>query len=1057
MQFTDVFIRRPVFASALSFMVLVIGIISFMQMPVRQYPQIDSSVITVTTTYPGASAELMAGFVTTPLESSIGSIDGIDYMTSTNLQNTSQIVVNLQLGYPMEKAITDIANEVSSVRWKLPKDVQDPVIAKTDPNAEPIVYLAFSSDTMSSEAVTDYMIRVVQPQLETLDGVSQAQIMGEREYAMRINLDSQLMKSLQVTPNDVMKKISDNNLQAAAGRIEGELQEYNVTANTDMASVPQFENLVVKSTDGNLTRLQDVADIQLGAKTYRNSAVVNGKETIVIGIIPTSDANPLAVSEAVHKILPEIQETLPKAITATITYDSSLFIAASIDEVYHTMGEATLLVIAVIFLFLGSFRAVVIPLVTIPLSLIGVCGIMLALGFSINTLTLLAWVIAIGLVVDDAIVVLENIYRHMEEGVKPMPASIIGAREIGFAVIAMTITLAAVYAPIGFTGGLTGILFTEFAFTLAAAVIVSGFIALTLSPMMCSRILTLDSMNTGFSHKIDEFFEKFQNQYKNLLLLVLKLRWIVVAFAAAATLLLLYLMATTPEELAPVEDQGVVLTYISGPSSSNIKFTEKYTAMMDPVYNGVPEKDAYGIINGYPSSVNSAISFLSLIPWDERSRTAMQISQALFPKLWAIPGLKIIPFDKPPLPGSSGALPLQFVLKATEGVPKLYPAILKLMQAANDNPGFLAIDTDMKINKPQIRINIDRARAGDLGISMRNISDTLSVMFGQPLQVQFSMKGRSYYVIPELNTNFDYKANPKTLDEVYVKTDSGKLVPLSSVISIEEKIEPQSLNHFQQLPSASLLATLATGYTVGQALEYLQEFATKNLSEVQTDTAGQARQFIEAQGAMTQVLIMAVILIFLVLAAQFESYRDPFIVLLVVPLTLCGAILTLRVAGMFDMASPALSIYSKIGLTTLVGLIAKHGILIVEFANQLQEKGHARFEAIVESATLRLRPILMTTGAMVLGIVPLALATGAGSQARNQLGWVIVGGMVFGTLFSLFVVPAFYSLIAKTKTHDTSEDDEIQAAIEEDERKKKAEIERIRNANKPADDAPLET
>ncbi len=1044
MKFTDIFIRRPVFASALSLIIVAIGLVSFSKMTVRQYPKIASSVVTVTTNYPGATAALMSGFVTTPLENAIGSIDGIDYMTSTNTEGQSIITVNLQLGYPMEKAITDVSNEVSSVRWALPQDIQDPVIAKTDPSSDPIVYIAFLSKTMSPEAITDYLLRVIQPQMQALNGVSQATILGAREYAMRINLDTRRMAALDVTANDVIKTLNAQNLQAAPGRIEGSFQEFNITASTQLETPEQFNNLVVKNKEGSLVRLRDIGNAYLGAKSYRNSAVIDGTETIVMGIITTSDANPLSVSKSVQNILPSLQTKMPPELKASVVYDSSLFISASISEVWDTMAEAAIFVIIVIFLFLGTFRAVLIPIVTIPLSLIGVCGIMLMLGFSINTLTLLAWVIAIGLVVDDAIVVLENIHRHMEEGLNPIPAAIIGTREIGMAVIAMTITLAVVYAPIGFTGGLTGILFTEFAFTLAAAVIVSGFVALTLSPMMTSRILTPESMNSKFAHAIDVVFEKVVKIYRNTLTGLLKFRWFVVIFAIASYGLLGYLMGHTPQELAPDEDQGVVLTYITGPSSSNIKFTEKYTSMMEPIFNKVPEMEHYGIINGFPSNVNSAISFLSLIPWDERKRTAMDINTALFPHLWAIPGLKVIPFNPEPLPASGGALPVQFVLKSPEGLSKLAPAMKGLLEAVHKNPGFQGIDTDMKINKPQISIEIDRDQAGDLGVSMQDIAGVLNVMFAEPLNTLYSMAGRSYYVIPELEENFNYQGNPSQINELYVRSESGALVPLSNLVKITETVVPESLNHFAQLPSATLLANLHPDYALGDAMTFLNDFVTKNYPEIQIDTAGQARQFLQSMGAMTQVLIIAVVLIFLVLAAQFESFRDPFIILFVVPLTLCGAILTLTLVGRFGLSSDTLSIYSKIGLTTLVGLIAKHGILIVEFANQLQEKGFDRTQAVIESASMRLRPILMTTGAMVLGVMPLALASGAGAESRHQIGWVIAGGMLIGTCFSLFIVPTFYSLMAKTKHHDEALEQEIHAAIEKDRLQKEKEAEEFR-------------
>lgn len=1039
MYFTDVFIRRPVFSSALSLMLLVIGFVSFYIMPVMQYPLIQTNVVTVTTTYPGASAELMAGFVTTPLENAVGSIDGIDYMTSSSSQNTSQITVNLQLSYPIETAVTDTANEVNSVRWMLPKDIQDPVITKQDPNATPIVYIAFNSSVMSSEAVTDYLLRVVQPQMQTLDGVSQAQILGERQYAMRLNLNSERMAALNITANDFMIALQQHNLQAAAGTIQAPLQQFNVVANTDMSTPEQFDNMVIKKQENYIIRLRDIGNAVLGAENYNSSAVVNGQNTTVVGVIPTTEANPLAVSQEVEKLMPSIKKELPEGITADVVYDSSIFIAESIHEVYVTMIESSICVIIVIFLFLGSLRSVFIPIVTIPLSIVGVCSIMLALNYSINTITLLAWVLAIGLVVDDAIVVLENVHRHMDEGMAPIPASIIGAREIGFAIVAMTLTLAAVYAPIGFTGGLTGMLFSEFAFTLAAAVVVSGFVALTLSPMMCSRMLRHEAVKKGLALYVDTQFEKIMHHYQSILRSVLKFRYFIAGGAVVLYSILFYLMLTLPQQLAPTEDQGVVLVYVDGPSPANILYTEKYTSMINPIFNVVPEMQSYGVINGY-SGTNTAMSFLSLIPWGDRDRSAMTIADSLFPKLWAIPGLKVIPITPPPLPNAGSFFPLQFVIKtvdaSSQGIARLNEAMQALIVAANENPGFLGVDPDLKIDNPQIYVDIDRNKAGDLGVSMDEISSALNILFGSPTNIQFAIQGRGYYVIPELASNFNFKASPNELNNVYVRSEKGEVIPLSNMITIKEQVVPLSINHFQQLTSTTLSANLAQNYPLGTALEYLTDFINTNYPDLQTDTAGQARQFVEAQGAMTMVLVFALVFIFLVLAAQFESYRDPTIVLSVVPLTLAGALIVLDVTGMLHLTSGTLNIYSKIGLVTLVGLIAKHGILIVEFSNQLQLKGYDRTEAVIRGASLRLRPILMTTGAMILGAIPLAIASGAGSAARNDIGWVIVGGMAIGTLFSLFVVPAFYSMLAQVKKPDEELERQIREAIEYSERKK---------------------
>ncbi len=1024
-NFTDVFIRRPVFAMSLSLLLLVIGIAAFSQMPVRQYPLIATSTINVSTTYPGASAELMTGFVTTPLENAVGSVEGIDYMTSSNTQNLSQITVNLLLGYPIETAITDVGNEVNSVLWQLPKEIQNPVITKQDPSAQPTVWIAFTSDTLSPEAITDYLLRVIQPQISTLPGVSQAQIYGEREYAMRLNLDLEKMAAYNLTASDVYSALAMQNLQAPTGTVYGRYQQFNVVTNSDMSQPEEFDNMVIKNVNGNLIRLKDIGKASLGALNYNTSAIIDGKSAIVIGVIPTSDANPLAVSQETEALLPSLIKNAPKGLNIYVPYDSSVFISASIEEVYKTMIEASIFVFIVIFCFLGSFRSVLIPIVTIPLSLIGVCGIMLALGYSINTITLLAWVLAIGLVVDDAIVVLENIYRHLEEGLNPIPAGIVGAREIGFAIVAMTLTLAAVYAPIGFTGGLTGILFSEFAFTLAGSVIVSGFVALTLSPMMCTRILRFDDSPKSITKRIDAFFETVIIKYKHLLRNVLNYRKYVIGLGIFLYLLCGYLFLTTHSELAPYEDQGVVLIWVLGPSPASIQFTSKYDDMMIPIFQKIPEMTHFGIVNGYGNNSAQGIGFVNLVDWSKRKRSAGQIQMSIAPLLQAIPGLSIFPIQPTPLPTPGGIMPLQFVLKSIEGIDRLAPAMAGLRAAARANPGFLNNETDLKLDMPQIKMVIDREKAGSLGIRVKDITDSLGVLLGQPQNIQFSIQERGYYVVPEYTTNFNFQANPDDLDKVYVHTQngSGPVIPLSTVVKITEEVAPQSINHFQQLPSATLDANIAPGYPLGSALKYLENYVTKNFPDVQYDFAGQARQYVEAKSAMVWVMLFALIFIFLLLAAQFESFRDPLIILGVVPLTLAGAMITIRLTG------GTLNIYSEIGLTTLIGLIAKHGILIVEFSNQMQERGFERTEAVIEAASLRLRPILMTTAAMVLGAYPLAIATGAGAAARHAIGWVIVGGMLIGTTFSLFVVPAVYSLLAKVKVHDVKLEKEISDAI----------------------------
>jgi len=1011
MPFTDIFIKRPVFATVLSLIILLVGIRAFMSLPTRQFPQIAASVINVNTSFPGASPQIMEGFISTPIENALSGINGIDYITSASSTSSSSISVFFRLGYDINKAVTNVSNAVSSVRYSLPKDIEDPVIAEVDPNAEPIIYIPFLSNTLSSEDITDYLIRAVQPQISTLPGVAQAPIFGERLYSMRIWLNPELMAAHDVTANEVTQTLLNNNVQTAAGYFDSEWEEFDITAKTDLRTPAQFNNLVLKNDNGNLVRLSDIGYAALGPQSDRVSVDINGKNSIVLAIVPQSTANPLDISTEVQAVLPHIMKSLPNGLKAVMMWDSSRFIAQSIKEVYKTILEATLFVVLVIFLFLGSFRNSLIPLITIPLSIIGVCSIMLALNYSINVLTLLAWVLAIGLVVDDAIVVVENIHRHIEEGLSPFDAALKGAREIGFAVVAMTLTLAAVYAPIGFVTGLTGALFSEFAFTLAGAVIISGFVALTLSPMMCSKLLN-HSEKAGLPEKIDIVFNRFMLKYQYFLKKVLQHKRVILVIAALIYASCYFLYSTLPHELAPQEDQGVIMAAVQGPSNANLNYTISQTQKLAQIYKTIPEQIGYGFINGYAGTpaVNSAFSFMVLKPWNERQRSAQQIIGSLFPQFWALPGVKAFPFNLPPLPGSSGFTPVQFVLKTTGSYNELNTAAQKLIEiAGKQNPKLLNMNSDLKMDNAQIDIDLDRNKATDLGIPMSAVNNTLNIAYGQPLLSKFNMNGRSYYVIPQLLPQFSQSA--QQIGNLNLRTTSGQLVPLSSISTIKQAVETLSLNHFQQLRSATITASLAPGYTLGQALDYLDKTAQKSLPQnIQYDYAGQSRQLVQASGAMEETFIFAVLFIFLVLAAQFESFVDPLIVMMSVPLSTAGAL-----AALHFVHGGTLNIYTQIGLVTLIGLISKHGILIVEFANQLQDKGRDKVTAVIEAASIRLRPVLMTTFAMILGALPLALSSGAGANARSQLGWVIIGGMAFGTFFTLFVIPTLYALLASTR------------------------------------------
>lgn len=1012
MQLTDIFIRRPVFATVLSLIILLTGLRAFMGLTTREYPQISASVINVSTTYPGASPQIMEGFVTTPVESALSGIDGIDYIKSSSTTGSSSISVVFKLGFDVNKAVTDVSNAVASVRYILPKQIQDPIVSEKDPNAQPTIYIPFMSDSLPPEKITDYIIRAVQPEIATLPGVSQAIIFGERLYSMRIWLNPQLMASHGITANDVSTALLDNNIQTAAGYIDSEWEEFDVTAQTDLRTPQQFNNLVIKNNNGNFVRLSAIGNAELGPQSNRSTTIINGKPAIVMAIIPQPTANPLDISKEVNKVLPQLSESLPSSLKAVMMWDTSKFIAASIKEVYQTIIEATIFVIIVIFLFLGSLRNSLIPIVTIPLSIIGVCSIMLAMGYSINVLTLLAWVLAIGLVVDDAIVVVENIHRHIEEGLSPYDASIKGAREIGFAVIAMTLTLASVYAPIGFVSGLTGALFREFAFTLAGSVIISGFVALTLSPMMCSKLLK-HSERKGFSEKVDILFNRFMNRYRELLHYTLDKKGLVLIVAGIIYFSCYFLYTSLPNELAPQEDQGAILGVATAPTNANLNYTSAQTQKIEAIYSKLPEQMGYGIINGFAGTpaVNSAFSFLVLKPWEQRKRSAMEIIDSLFPQFWAIPGIKAFPFNDAPLPGSTGFTPVEFVLKTTGSYADLNTAAHKLIDVAQkNNPNLLNLDSNLKMDTAQIDIEIDRDKASDLGVPMSEINSTLNLALAQPLLAQFNMAGRSYNIIPQIMPQF--RTTPSQLGQLNVRTGTGQLIPLSNIASINQTIEAQSLNHFQQLRAATISASLAPGYTLGQALTYLQSIAKKNLPKnIQYDFEGQSRQLEQASGAMEETFVFAILFIFLVLSAQFESFRDPLIVMMSVPLSSAGALIALHL-----IPAGTLNIYTEIGLVTLVGLISKHGILIVEFANQLQEQGQDKLTAVIEAASIRLRPVVMTTFAMILGALPLALSHGPGSGARTQLGWVIIGGMSFGTVFTLFVIPTMYMFLAKVKS-----------------------------------------
>lgn len=1005
MKFTDIFIRRPVLASVISILIFMLGLKALFNLEVRQYPKVENTVITIMTSYPGANAELIQGFITQPLQTSVASAEGIDFINSTSSQGLSKIEAHLKLNFNSLTAFTDISAKVNAVRALIPKEANDPVISKTTGSSVALVYVSYSSDKMTRPQIYDLLNRVVQPKIQSVAGVSSADILGGNPFAMRIWLRPEKMAALGITTDDVTNSLRANSYLSAAGQLKGEFTITNVSAKTDLHSEEEFKELVVKQNNRNLIHLRDVADVELGSQSYSSSVTFNGKKGVFIGVQAVPSANPLTVVKDVRAILPEIEKILPPSLQQEVVYDSTEFISASIQDVIKTLIEATIIVVLVIFLFLGTFRSVSIPIVTIPLSLVGVASIMLAMGYSINLLTLLAMVLAIGLVVDDAIVVVENIQRHIEEGKTPFQASLIGAQEIALPVITMTITLAAVYAPIGLMGGLTGALFKEFALTLAATVIVSGVVALTLSPMMCSQILKHEQSDFQLVKWIDKKFKGLQKGYEETLEVVLQSKKTMLIFAAVVLTSSYFLFTLTPKELAPKEDQGFLLTITSAPQYANLQYLEKYTREIDKVLSKFDERAASFNINGMGNE-NTAFTGIIFKPWQERKRSTLKMSEPIQKELAKIAGIKSFVVPLPDLPTGGSGFPVQFVLKTTDDYTVLYSTMEELKVAAKKSGLFIVTDSDLSFEQPQLNINIDKLKATEMGITMQAIGTTLSTMLSSGYSNLFSINGRSYQVIPQLKDSD--RRSPTDLNKTYVKNNSGTLVPLANFVSYNTTTVPNSLNQFQQLNSATFSAVMMPGQTTATGLNFLKETAEKIMPHGMTyDFSGGSRIEQTEGNALLYTFAFALIVIFLVLAAQFESFKDPLIILVSVPMAICGALLPLN-AGL-----ATINIYTQIGLITLIGLISKHGILLVEFANELKHKEHCDVvTAIKKAASVRLRPILMTTAAMVLGVLPLVFASGAGAASRFNIGIVIAFGLSIGTLFTLFIVPTMYILIS---------------------------------------------
>jgi multidrug efflux pump len=1006
MQLAEVSIRRPVLAVVMSMLIVLIGAVSFKSLSLREYPKIDEPTVTVTTRYVGASAEVIESQVTKPLEDSIAGIDAVDVITSISRAEQSQITVRFRLEKDADTAAAEVRDRTSRVRNRLPQAIEEPVIAKVEADAFPVIWLAFSSDTLNALQINDLVNRVVKPRLQTVTGVADVRIFGERKYAMLVSLDHARLSSYKLTPQDVEDAIRRSNLELPAGRIESSNREFSVSSQTDLTRPGQFGEIVIRSVNGFPVKLRDVAQIKEDAANDRSVVRLNGRPAISAGVIRQATANPLELSKGVREMIPRLKADLPGDMSIDVANDNSVFIDRSIKNVFQTIVEAVVLVALVIFVFLRTLRASIIPIITIPVSLIGAFAMMALAGFTINTLTLLALVLAIGLVVDDAIVVLENIYRHIEEGLDPFSAAIKGVREISFAVIAMTLTLAAVFAPLAFTPGRTGKLFGEFALALAGAVIVSGFVALTLAPMLSAKLLRHNPNPSWFDRFMERRLTALSNGYESLLTLILtRARWVVVMVMVGSGAGIAYIYPTMKQELAPLEDRGTILATVNAPDGSTLEYTDRYARSLEKFGQAYPEFDRIFANMGNPTVGQGSVVYRA-VDWDERKRTTLEIARELGAKFNSLPGVNAFPITPPSLGQGFRERPLNFVIQTSDSYQNLNQLTRQMMDEVAKNPGILSPDVDLRLNKPELRIEVDRVKAAELGVSIDVVARTIETMLGGRVVTRYKRDAEQYDVI--VQTLASARNTPDDIDVIQVRGRNDTMVPLSSLVKVRESVSPRELNHFGQRRSVSITANLAPDYSLGEALKFMDETAAKVLKPgYTTELNGTSREFKSSQGALVIVFVLALLFIFLVLSAQFESFIDPFVIMLSVPLSMIGALLALKFTG------GSLNVYSQIGLITLVGLITKHGILIVEFTNQLREEGMAMQEALIKASAQRLRPILMTTGAMVLGAVPLALATGAGAESRTQIGWVIVGGMSLGTVLAVFVVPTMYSLLAR--------------------------------------------
>ena len=1018
-------IKRPVLATVMSLVIVLLGIVAFSRLSVREYPKIDTPVASVRTVYTGASAQVIESQVTQPLEDSLSGIEGIRTVKSISREEVSQITVEFIPERNIDSAANDVRDRVARVRSLLPDEVDEPVVSKIEADAQAILWIAFYSDRHDALFITDYADRYVADMLKSLPGVASVIIGGARRYAMRIWIDRDRLAGYGLTPLDVETALRRQNIEVPSGRIESRKREFTVLTETDMRTPEQFNNLIITESRGYPVRLKDIGRAEMGAQDERSVVRVNGNPAMGLGIVKQSTANTLAVAQEVKKQLPRIQASLPAGMKTFVAFDSSLFIEASIKAVYRAIFEAMVLVTLVIFLFLRSFRSTLIPFVTIPVSLIGACFFLWVFGFTINILTLLGIVLAIGLVVDDAIVVLENVHRHIEEGMSPFRAAIQGSREIAFAVVAMTVTLAAVFLPLVFSTGNTGKLFTEFALTVAMAVLVSGFVSLTLTPMMCSKLLRHQAKHGAIYNASERFFAALNAGYRRSLAWALRHRRIVMAGYAVILAAMVGLGSALRSELAPLEDRGFILGILVAPEGSTMEYTDSYARIWEDIYKGVPEITSYFVVVApgleRPNPVNFALSFVRLAPWEERKRSQVEISREVGPKMFGMmPGVLAFPNNPPSLGQSFRSQPVQFVIFGSS-YEELDRKVDRLLARARKNPGLANLDSDLKLNKPQLAVDLDREKVAVVGAEVDAIGRTLETMLGGRQVTRFKREGKQYDVIVRLEDKD--RVQPTDLTSIYVRARDGQLVQLSNLVHLKETVAPKELNHFNRLRAAIISGSLAPGYTLGQALDFLEREARDEFGPtVQVALDGESREYRESGTQLYLIFVLALAFIYLVLSAQFESFVSPFVIMLTVPLAMTGALAGLLLLAFTLGAGGTLNVYSKVGLIMLVGLITKHGILIVEFANQLMERGKERFEAVAEAAALRLRPILMTTGAMVLGALPLAAAVGPGAEARRPIGWVIVGGLLLGTVLTLYVIPAAYTLLVRPRVRPEADE-----------------------------------